>query len=326
VTVHAVRTGEAVRHHQEIIRRPDGTALPVLLSVVALDAGMIPYTEHHNRHEAEIEGPSDPSGERIALVVLQDVTALKEAERVKDEFITIAAHELKTPMTAVKGYTEMLLRRSTTEGAGELVAWQADALETIDQATGRLVELTEDLLDVARLQAGRVELHLEPHDLVALARRVAKRLQFSAEHHSLTVESGAEYVVALLDVRRLEQVVGNLLSNAIKYSPQDGPITITVCADSARNEAVLTVRDHGIGIPMQQQGRIFARFARADNARAAGIGGTGLGLYLSRELLERHHGRIWFESVEGEGSAFSIALPLAADDDDDEDGGASPHP
>ena len=254
-------------------------------------------------------------------------------------------------MTAVKGYTDMLRRRSASVGAGAssansnsngnsngsgetkageaagagdgatpaLAPWQLDALETIDQATDRLVELTEDLLDVARLQANRVALHLEPHDLVALARRVAKRLQFSTERHTLSVESDSEYVVALLDVRRVEQVVGNLLSNAIKYSPQGGPITVTVREDVERGEAVLTVRDRGIGIPVEQQSRLFARFARADNARAAGIGGTGLGLYLSRELVERHGGRIWFESAQGAGSAFSIALPLAPDADDEDD-------
>ncbi|HEX6798305.1 MAG TPA: HAMP domain-containing sensor histidine kinase [Ktedonobacterales bacterium] len=205
---------------------------------------------------------------------------------------------------------------SRDEGAAPaaLAPWQLDALETIDQATGRLVELTEDLLDVARVQAGRVELHLEPHDLVALARRVAKRLQFSTERHTLAIESEAEYVVARLDVRRIEQVVGNLLSNAIKYSPEGGPITVSVREDAERGEAVLTVRDQGMGIPADQQGRLFARFARADNARVAGIGGTGLGLYLSHELVERHDGRIWFESAGARaGAAFTIALPIATE-------------
>ncbi len=355
-TIRAVRTGEAVHHHQEIIRRPDGTDLPVLLNAVALDTGVIPFvTARGTPGEWEPEA-SGSQQERAALVVLQDVTALKEAERVKDEFITIAAHELKTPMAAVKGYTDMLRRRSAAAGGsstaeGEegaavtgaagateaaeaagateateagataaLAAWQLDALETIDQATGRLVELTDDLLDVARLQAGRVELHIEPHDLLALARRVAKRLQFSTERHMITVESDAEYVVALLDVRRVEQVVGNLLSNAIKYSPEGGLIMVMVREDAARGEAVLTVRDPGIGIPADQQGRLFARFARAENARTAGIGGTGLGLYLSRELIERHGGRIWFESAgAGAGSTFSIALPLAGETDDEGD-------
>ena len=430
-TVRAVRSGEPVRHHQEIIRRPDGTALPVLLNAVALDPGVLPFAatststststgiggtpagsaaalarvveenavaaDQHAHDEHDTPDEQDAQ-ERAALVVLQDVTALKEAERVKDEFITIAAHELKTPMTAVKGYTDMLRRRSTstsTTDNGETAAtaatanaaatseewsaadadaptpapalapWQLDALETIDQATDRLVELTDDLLDVARLQANRVELHLEPHDLLALARRVAKRLQFSTTRHTLRVESAAdaaaaaahtdahaddtgthadthaeeghahadthahaeaEYVVARLDVRRVEQVVGNLLSNAIKYSPQGGPITVTVRAEGARGEAVLTVRDRGIGIPAAQQARLFARFARADNARAAGIGGTGLGLYLSRELVERHGGRIWFESTgeEGAGTAFSIALPLATDEDEGEEAEDNP--
>jgi signal transduction histidine kinase len=305
-TVQALRNGEAIHHQQEVIRRPDGTSLPILLNAVSLDPHMLEDTQHVAARAAP-----DHTPERVALVVLQDVTAIKEAERVKDEFIAIAAHELKTPMAAVKGYADMLVRHTTRDGSNALEPWQVEALETIDQATSRLVELTEDLLDVARLQAERLQLHTEPHDLIALARRVMKRFQMASDRHTLSIATDEEFVVAALDVRRTEQIVGNLLSNAIKYSPEGGPVTITIEQDAASGVAKLAVHDEGIGIPANQQMILFNRFARADNARERGISGTGLGLYLCRELVELQGGRLWFSSEEGCGSTFYLTLPLA---------------
>lgn len=306
-TVRALRAGEAIHHYQEVIRRPDGTAMPILLNAVALDPGMLADSV-----ASAPAGSGEPrTPERLALVVLQDVTAMKEAERLKDEFIAIAAHELKTPMAAVKGYADMLMRHSQGDDAATLEPWQVEALETIDQATNRLVELTEDLLDVARLQAERIQLHSEPHDLIALARRVIKRFQMASDRHTLSLVAADEFVVATLDVRRTEQIVGNLLSNAIKYSPDGGPVTITIEQDEREHVARLSVRDPGIGIPANQQSLLFNRFARADNARERGITGTGLGLYLCRELVELQGGHLWFTSEEGCGSTFYVALPLA---------------
>lgn len=302
-TIQALGTGEAIRHYQEVVRRPDGTSLPVLLNAVALDPAMLEDSKSHTGVHS--------SREPVALVVLQDVTAIKEAERLKDEFIAIAAHELKTPMASVKGYADMLVRHSQQDGATTLEPWQTEALETIDQATNRLVELTEDLLDVARLQAERIQLHIEPHDLIALARRVVKRFKMASDKHALSLVSSDEFVVASLDVRRTEQIVGNLLSNAIKYSPDGGSVTIMIEQDETSRIAKLSVRDEGIGIPANQQVILFNRFARADNARERGIAGTGLGLYLCRELVELQGGQLWFVSEEGCGSTFFLTLPLA---------------
>ncbi|HYX50628.1 MAG TPA: ATP-binding protein, partial [Ktedonobacteraceae bacterium] len=185
-----------------------------------------------------------------------------------------------------------------------------EAIQDIDQATSRLVELTEDLLDVTRLQAGRLQLQFEPTDLVALVQRVVKRFKVTTERHQIELETAEENIVVTIDPRRIEQVVSNLISNAIKYSPDGGKIEVAVLEDKSANIALFFVRDYGIGIPAHQQSRIFSRFMRADNAHANNIGGTGLGLYLCRELVERHNGRIWFESIEGRGSTFYVSLPL----------------
>ncbi len=322
-TVRALHGGTAIRHHQEVIHRPDGTALPILFNAVALDPQLLGASSEGPGSAHALAGEPSTGLEPAALIVLQDMTALKEAEQLKDEFITVAAHELKTPMASVKGYADMLLRQSARDEQARLAPWQTEALETIDQATSRLVELTNDLLDVTRIQAGQVGLRLEPHDLGALVQRAAKRFAVTTDRHSfaVTVEgdasAGAEmgdFVVAELDVARTEQVVGNLLSNAIKYSPDGGQIVLTVRAETAKGLAELQVRDTGIGIPQAEQAQLFHRFSRAENARQLGIAGTGLGLYLCSELVHLQGGSIWFTSAEGQGTTFHVTLPLATEE------------
>ncbi|HEU5349048.1 MAG TPA: ATP-binding protein, partial [Ktedonobacterales bacterium] len=176
----------------------------------------------------------------------------------------------------------------------------------------RLTQLTDDLLEVSRVQAGEITLHLEPLDLVALVKRVRTRLHTAAPH-SIRVISASKYVVALVDRRRMEQVLMHLLTNAIKFSPAGGKIVVTLREDRASGLAELSVQDHGIGIPPDQQDQIFGRFVRATNAQQSGISGRGLGLYLCRELIQRHGGRLWFHSVEGQGSTFTLVVPLYGD-------------
>ena len=305
-TLRATQQGETVLQHQESIRRPDGSTLPVLVNAVVLS--MQPPWKQPIQAE-------DGKGERVVLVMHQEVTALKEAEALKDEFVGIAAHELRTPLAALKGFADMLLLQTRRGRGAALAEWQQEALEEIEQATGRLVTLTEDLLDVTRLQAGRLQLQCMPTDLAALVRRVASQMQRSTTRHQIEVCAPEQPPVADIDLTRMEQVLTNLIGNAIKYSPQGGPVLITLEADSAEHLVQVHVKDHGIGIPRHQHAQIFGRFMRADNARTWGIGGTGLGLYLCRELVERHGGRLWFESEEGNGSTFSFALPLVAGED-----------
>lgn len=308
-TLRAVQRGETVLQQQELIRRPSGSNLPVLVNAVAL-----PSQRWRSGPLREGEQQQAPH-EAVALVIHQDVSALKEAEYLKDEFVGIAAHELRTPLAVLKGFAQMLLVQTARGKGPQLVDWQIEALQSIDQATLRLVELTEDLLDVTRLQAGRLTLHHEPTDLVALVQRVVTRLRLTTERHTLAMHTSVEHLVAAVDARRMEQVLSNLLGNAIKYSPAGGLIEVTIREEAATNMALLSVCDDGIGIPAQQQAQIFGRFVRADNARAHGIGGTGLGLYLCRQLVTRQDGHIWFESVEGQGSTFFVELPMASDTD-----------
>ena len=308
-TLRAVQEGETVLHHQEIIRRPNGSSLPVLVNAVALDSSQ----EWH-----ALRQPTGPLAQHtqhantvsVALVVHQDVSALKEAEYLKDEFIGVAAHELRNPLAVLKGFAGMLVYQTARGKGAQLSPWQTEALEEIDEATSRLDKLTEDLLDVTRLQAGRLVLSRTSTDLVALIRHMVTQRQMTTRHHAFSLDTEHTSLVVEVDRERIEQVLTNLLSNAIKYSPHGGPIELTIREEVKPHAALLSIRDRGIGIPALQQARIFGRFVRAENARASEITGTGLGLYLSRELVERHGGRLWFESTEGVGSTFFMALPL----------------
>ena len=302
-TLRAVQQGEKILHHQETIRRPNGSILPVQVNAVPLDSSQW-------RDLAKEEAAQHTPQGTFALVVHQDVSALKEAEYLKDEFIGVAAHELRNPLAVLKGFAEMLLYQTRRGKGPELTDWQSDALEEIDEATSRLDKLTEDLLDVTRLQAGRLVVSREPTDLVALTQRMVTQRQMTTKQHVLILDTQHSSLMAEIDRERIEQVLTNLLSNAIKYSPHGGPIVLSLREEVEPHEALLSIRDRGIGIPTEQQVRIFGRFVRAENARTSEITGTGLGLYLSRELVERHGGRLWFESAEGEGSTFFMTLPL----------------
>jgi signal transduction histidine kinase len=292
--------GETVLQQQEIIRRPDNSTLPVLVNALPLLPG-------------QGSGQLVQEGEAIALVVHQDVTPLKEAEYLKDEFVGIVAHELRTPLAALRGFADMLLVQTARRRGPRLAVWQQEALEEIGVATKRLVDLTEELLDVTRLQTGRLQLQRTPTNVVSLTRRVAALLQQATTRHQIEVHTERERLVADIDPGRIEQVLTNLVGNAIKYSPQGGPVSISVWEEAEARMPAISVQDHGIGIPGPQQGQIFGRFMRADNAVAWGISGTGLGLYICRELVERHGGQLWFESEEGRGSTFFLTLPAASD-------------
>ena len=304
-TLRALHEGKTVFQHQEVIRHEDGTSLPVLVNAVSLDQHLLAGLESGGGNR------QISSAEPAALVVLQDVTPLKEAEQLKDQFIGLVVHELRNPLAALKGFATMLLRHSEGSKGTALTSWQREALTEIDVATDRLNRLTEDLLDVVRLQAGRLVLSRESIDLVDITRRVIEQMGQRSDRHQLTLSTSFSHLQAQVDAGRIEQVLANLLINAIKYSPAGGSVEVTLQLLPGGQEALISIRDQGIGIPQAEQAHLFGRFVRASNSQAHGISGTGLGLYLCRELVKQHGGDIWFESTEGAGSTFFLRLPLS---------------
>ncbi|HEU5327022.1 MAG TPA: ATP-binding protein [Thermomicrobiales bacterium] len=229
------------------------------------------------------------------------------AVRARDEFLSIAAHELRTPVTTIKGAAQLALRLHT-RGTLEL-ARAVRAVETIHAAVDRLTVLIADLLDVSRLESGQLALRPERLDLVALAREVADR--FAAQlgrAYRLEIALPAAPLFVEADAVRLEQVLDNLLTNAVKYSPDGG--AIAVAAAPSEGGVVVTVRDSGIGLPPGAAERIFEPFGRAANATRNGLPGMGLGLHISRRIAMLHGGRLWAESAgEGQGTALRLWLP-----------------
>jgi signal transduction histidine kinase len=299
-----MRTGEPVHGVQEIVRQANGNEIPLVLNATVLDTGNWLSTIVR-------EGIDSSKNDRLVVVAHQDVSALLEAERVKDEFIGIAAHELRTPLAVLRCFVQTLTNQTEWGNGALLEDWQKDALQGINQSTQRMATLVDDLLDVSRVQSGRLSLHIEPCNVIELVQRVVKRLQMVTDKHQFVLATPFDYLVVMADVHRMEQVLDNLLSNAIKYSPAGGPIDLNVCVCEEIATAptvLLSIHDYGIGIPTEQQSHIFNRFHRANNVRE--IDGSGLGLYVSRALIELQHGQIWFDSAENQGSTFYITLPL----------------
>ena len=296
------------------MRHPDGTPmapdeLPLaraLRGETLVDEGKILENQTTRRDVLVLSsaGPIRDEEGRIvgAVTVVRDVTELTELERLKGQFISVAAHELKTPVTIMKGYAQTLLRTDA-----ELSPQRRRMLEAIDRGADRISRIIDDLLDVSRLHVGRLELSMETVDLTGLVRQVVDRMQHVTKRHRVRVVS-AEPAVVRGDRERLEQALGNLIDNAIRYSPEGGDVDVAVAIRDG--EAVVSVRDHGVGIPKDRQARIFERFYRAHTGTPHDYGGIGIGLHLTKEIIVRHGGRIWFESEEGKGSTFYFSLPL----------------
>jgi signal transduction histidine kinase len=234
-------------------------------------------------------------------------------ERAKDDFIAIASHELKNPMTALKGHAQLLLRRS--DRAIDL-AEQRRGLQIINDQADLVVRLIDRLLDLSRIELGRVQLEREPTDLVALTRRLVSIQRVADPDRPLEIATTANSIEGNWDRARLEQVIGNLLSNASKFTPQRSPVQIELQVRG--DEASLVVRDQGPGIPEAQADRIFERYAQAAGGAGLGAGGLGLGLYVSRQIVEAHGGRMWVESKPGRGAAFHVTLPIPREDENAE--------
>ncbi|HEU4324027.1 MAG TPA: GAF domain-containing protein [Roseiflexaceae bacterium] len=232
--------------------------------------------------------------------------AAQQAIQIRDQFLSIASHELKTPLTSIFGNVQLLQRRLTREGAvGER---DTRTLRAVVEQTDRLRKLVDALLDISRLQAGQLSVARDLVDLGVLVRQVVAEYQPTLEQHTLTCQTPASSLLVRGDALRLEQVLHNLLQNAVKYSPQGGPVHVR--AEVRNGYARVHVSDEGIGIPTAALSRIFQRFYRAANADTRHISGMGVGLYVVSEIIALHGGEVSVESTEGRGSTFTISLPL----------------
>ena len=228
---------------------------------------------------------------------------------LEPSFVSIAAHELRTPLTSVMGYLELL----SGGDAGPLNDQQTDYLKTIEDAARRLLRVTNDLLDAARLEAGRLDLKLESIDLAVLVASVAaeQASQLEAKSQHLSLQVPTHLPPALCDAIRAGQIIGNLITNARKFSPPDTTILVRLSEAAEPGYLQVSITDQGIGIPPENRTTIFKPFGRVGRAAADGADGAGLGLFIARSLVALHGGRIWYESLPDEGITFHVSFPMA---------------
>ena len=230
---------------------------------------------------------------------------------MKSVFVSVAAHELRNPLAVIQGYAEMLL----SDQAEDLTARQRDSLEIVRRSSVSLLEITNNLLDLARIELGRVDLLLQPLELErliwAVVREFQPRLDSAGQQVDVKVDPGLP--LALCDEMRAGQILRNIVSNAHKYTPPSGRISIHLGWSDRPYELLVTISDTGVGIPAEDQPKLFSRFFRARNAAQTGASGTGLGLHITRLLIELHGGRVWFDSQVHQGTTFYITFPVAED-------------
>ncbi|TMC74863.1 MAG: response regulator [Chloroflexi bacterium] len=269
--------------------------------------------EQANREIADLNSSLQRRIDEATAELKERYEQLKELDRMKSQFLSIASHELKTPITAMSGFLQVALRRvrRLTEGAApspetEGLLGITEQLEVVYRQTGKLARLIDELLDVSRIQTGRIEFHYGDVDIGELANEVAARMQLTTTAHVISVERDTESVVTA-DRDHLEQVLNNLVTNAIKYSPSGGAIKIDVRPDDGGVR--LSVTDQGIGIPEKELEAIFGLFYRSPDRAARDAAGMGLGLYISKEIVVRHGGRIWAERGGEKGSTLNVVIP-----------------
>jgi PAS domain S-box-containing protein len=280
----------------------DGQRLPVLLNTVdRRDENGVPVV-----CRTTIFGSTDRRQYERELQLAR--TKAEQALMLRDQFLSLASHELKTPLTTILGHVQLLQRRIGRDDA--LNARDQRAVEVIADQTKRLHKLILELLDVSRIETGQLLITRQPLDLAALIRRIVEETQMTLDGRSIELHSPDGPLVIEGDELRLEQVFQNLIQNAMKYSDATAPVRVTLSTED--HYVYVAVEDVGIGIPQAAMGQLFERFYRASNAHSINVGGMGIGLYVVKQIVEQHHGEVAVTSVEDQGSTFSVRLPLAS--------------
>jgi PAS domain S-box-containing protein len=309
VTDELLETIARDNEHFEILRSL-GYGSHLVLPLVARDhtLGAISFISMESRQHTTREiALAEELARRAATAIdnAQLYRAAQQALEIRDHFLSIAAHELKTPITALLGHAQLLQQRLLRTGQFE--AREYRMLEVITEQALRLANMVEVLLDVGRLRTGALAMDTNTLDLSRLVQRVVGEIEPGLEHHALHLRIPGQPILITGDEMRLEQVIQNLVQNAIKYSPHGGEIFVRL--ESIDGRVCISVADHGIGIPPQALADIFRQFYRADNVNQLNISGFGLGLYVVSEIVSMHNGTVDVESIEGKGSTFRVYLP-----------------
>jgi PAS domain S-box-containing protein len=279
---------------------------------------ILPANTHLDNYEVAIEFPH--MGQRIMLLnarrtyrqvnnteaillAFEDITHRKQLEKQKDDFIGVVSHELKTPLTSVRAFSQLLekhLQQNNDKRGIFFLSKMTNQLE-------RLTQLMASFVNVYKIQNGKLALHKKNFEMDELISSIVSDFQYITKTHSVE-RHGHLKMTIYADRERIAQVLVNLISNAIKYSP--GADKVNVIASQQEKMIIIAVQDFGLGIPKEEQDKIFERFFRVKGKREEDISGLGLGLYISNEIITRHKGKIWVESKEGEGSTFYFSLPI----------------
>lgn len=251
-----------------------------------------------NAYRIEFEGQYK---DRI-LIAIEDITDKKEIDRRKDDFLSIASHELKTPLTTIKGLVQLLQRMKPEQSSDRFLA----TLDKAEVYVDRLNNLISELLDTSKIQSGNIEIHKEPFDIDKLVRDAVENLSIATPDYAISINSDTKATI-LGDELQISQVINNLVSNAIKYSPESKKVE--VYCNRVGNFIKISVKDYGMGISPQDQSKIFDRFFRARDIQKK-FPGMGIGLYICHEIVASHQGTLWVESEMGSGSTFNFTLPI----------------
>ena len=281
-----LKTGKKIVDSEKYYRRRDGEKVPVEINVTPIISG------------GEVAG---------IIEIFRDISKEKEVDKMKTEFLSLASHQLRTPLSAIKWFLEIILGGE----AGKLSKKQQEMLGKVDQSNNRMIELVNSLLNVSRLEQGRIMVDPEPIDLNNLLNEVLAETSFKVKEKKQNIikKLKKNKLIIKIDPKLIRQVYLNLISNAIKYSPEKSDIIVSM--KKTEKEVIFSVKDSGYGIPKSEQSKIFSKFYRASNISVKDTEGNGLGLYLVKKIVEVSGGRIWFESTENKGSTFSFLLPLS---------------